>query len=64
MGCLSALELIASGFVGEVLSTTLVAWGRGWGGTIDEKKSGPTCWIAPTVPMRTISPTSRRHVSC
>jgi predicted dehydrogenase len=31
-------DLIANGFVGDVLSTTLVAWGRGWGGTIDEKK--------------------------
>jgi predicted dehydrogenase len=31
-------QLIADGFVGEVLSTTLVARGRGWGGSIDEKK--------------------------
>jgi predicted dehydrogenase len=28
-------HLIADGFVGEVLSTTLVARGRGWGGFID-----------------------------
>ena len=31
-------ELIADGFVGEVLSTTLVARGGGWGGSIAEKK--------------------------
>ena len=31
-------HLIADGFVGEVLSTTLVARGRGWGGSIAEKK--------------------------
>src|SRR5215831_14533391 len=31
-------QLIADGFVGEVLSTTLVAYGRGWGGSIAEKK--------------------------
>jgi predicted dehydrogenase len=31
-------RLIAEGFVGEVLSTTLVARGRGWGGAIAEKK--------------------------
>ncbi len=31
-------ELIAEGFVGEVLSTTLVGWGRGWGGMIDARK--------------------------
>jgi predicted dehydrogenase len=30
-------HLIAGGFVGEVLSTTLVARGRGWGGFIAEK---------------------------
>lgn len=30
--------LIADGFVGEVLSTTLAAWGGGWGGSIAEKK--------------------------
>jgi predicted dehydrogenase len=32
-----ARQLIAEGFVGEVLSSTLVAQGRGWGGTIDSK---------------------------
>jgi predicted dehydrogenase len=32
-------QLIADGFVGEVLSTTLVARGGGWGGSIAEKKS-------------------------
>jgi predicted dehydrogenase len=32
-------QLIADGFVGEVLSTTLVAWGGGWGGTISDKKT-------------------------
>ncbi|GJG86765.1 oxidoreductase [Gemmatimonadetes bacterium T265] len=32
-------RLIADGFVGEVLSTTLVAWGGGWGGVISEKKN-------------------------
>jgi predicted dehydrogenase len=32
-------HLIADGFVGEVLSTTLVARGRGWGGSIPEKKT-------------------------
>ena len=31
-------QLIADGFVGEVLSTTLVARGGGWGGSIAEKK--------------------------
>jgi predicted dehydrogenase len=31
-------QLVADGFVGEVLSTTLVARGRGWGGSIAEKK--------------------------
>ncbi|AZO66806.1 Gfo/Idh/MocA family oxidoreductase [Mesorhizobium mediterraneum] len=31
-------HLIADGFVGEVLSTTLVARGGGWGGSISEKK--------------------------
>jgi predicted dehydrogenase len=31
-------HLIAEGFVGEVLSSTLVARGRGWGGSIPEKK--------------------------
>jgi predicted dehydrogenase len=31
-------QLIADGFVGQVLSTTLVAWGGGWGGSIPEKK--------------------------
>lgn len=33
-------RLIAEGHVGEVLSTTLVAHGRGWGGTIDSQKTG------------------------
>ena len=32
-------QLIADGFVGEVLSTTLIARGGGWGGVIPEKKS-------------------------
>jgi predicted dehydrogenase len=31
--------LIADGFVGEVLSTTLIARGGGWGGLIPEKKN-------------------------
>jgi predicted dehydrogenase len=35
-----ARQLIAEGFVGEVLSITLVGYGRGWGGTIDSKKIG------------------------
>ena len=29
-------QLIAEGFVGDVLSTTLVAWGGNWGGVIDK----------------------------
>jgi predicted dehydrogenase len=33
-------QLIADGFVGEVLSTTLVGWGAGWGGAIGGKKMG------------------------
>ena len=33
-------HLIADGFVGEVLSTTLVARGGAWGGSIPEKKTG------------------------
>lgn len=33
-------QLIAEGFVGEVLSTTLVARGGGWGGIVAEKKIG------------------------
>jgi predicted dehydrogenase len=33
-------QLIADGFVGEVLSTTLVGRGGGWGGTIADKKVG------------------------
>jgi hypothetical protein len=32
-------QLIADGFVGEVLSTTLIARGGGWSGVIPEKKS-------------------------
>jgi predicted dehydrogenase len=32
-------HLIADGFVGEVLSTTLIARGGGWGGAIPEKKN-------------------------
>ena len=32
-------RLIADGFVGEVLSTTLVARGGGWGGPIPDKKN-------------------------
>lgn len=31
-------QLIADGFVGEVLSTSLVGWGRGWGGSLPEKQ--------------------------
>ena len=31
-------QLIADGFVGEVLSTTLIARGGGWGGVIPQKK--------------------------
>jgi predicted dehydrogenase len=31
-------QLIADGFIGDVLSTTLVARGSGWGGSIAEKK--------------------------
>ena len=33
-------QLIAGGFVGEVLSTTLVARGGGWGGSIPVQKTG------------------------
>ncbi|AMK23075.1 gfo/Idh/MocA family oxidoreductase [Sphingomonas histidinilytica] len=33
-------RLIEEGFVGEVLSTTLVAWGGGWGGSIPVKQTG------------------------
>jgi predicted dehydrogenase len=33
-------KLVADGFVGEVLSTTLVGYGRGWGGAIDSQKTG------------------------
>jgi predicted dehydrogenase len=33
-------RLIEDGFVGEVLSTTLVARGGGWGGSIPEKRTG------------------------
>jgi predicted dehydrogenase len=33
-------KLINDGFVGEVLSTTLTAWGRGWGAAIDSKATG------------------------
>jgi predicted dehydrogenase len=33
-------QLIADGFVGEVLSTTLTARGRGWGASIESKKTG------------------------
>lgn len=33
-------KLIADGFVGEVLSTTLVGRGRGWGAAIDSKRIG------------------------
>jgi len=32
-------HLIADGYVGEALSTTLIARGRGWGGSIAEKKT-------------------------
>ena len=32
-------QLITDGFVGEVLSTTIVARGGGWGGSIAQKKS-------------------------
>jgi predicted dehydrogenase len=33
-------QLIAEGFVGEVLSTSLVARGGGWGGSVPVKKTG------------------------
>ncbi|MCQ9156887.1 Gfo/Idh/MocA family protein [Acidomonas methanolica] len=33
-------QLIVDGFVGEVLSTTLVARGGGWGGIVPDKKNG------------------------
>lgn len=33
-------KIIADGYVGEVLSTTLTARGRGWGATIDYKATG------------------------
>ena len=33
-------QLIADGFVGEVLSTTLTAHGRAWGATLDHKATG------------------------
>ncbi|MDQ0391353.1 Gfo/Idh/MocA family protein [Labrys monachus] len=33
-------RLVADGFVGEVLSTTLTAWGRGWGASIDSTATG------------------------
>jgi predicted dehydrogenase len=33
-------KLVADGFVGEVLSTTLSARGRGWGASIDYQKTG------------------------
>lgn len=33
-------KLVADGFVGEVLSTTLTARGRGWGASIDNKATG------------------------
>jgi predicted dehydrogenase len=32
--------LLADGYVGEVLSTTLTAWGGGWGGVIPQQKPG------------------------
>lgn len=32
-------QLIEEGFVGEVLSTSLTGWGRGWGATIDSVKN-------------------------
>ena len=35
-----AARLVAEGFVDEVLSSTLIAHGRGWGGTIDAQKIG------------------------
>jgi predicted dehydrogenase len=35
-----ARQLIAEGYVGEVLSSSLVAYGRGWGGAIDSQKIG------------------------
>lgn len=33
-------QLVADGFVGDVLSTTLTARGRGWGASIESKKTG------------------------
>lgn len=32
-------DLIDSGYVGEILSTTMVGWGRIWGATIDDLKT-------------------------
>lgn len=31
-------QLVAGGFVGEVLSTTLLGWGRAWGASIPDKR--------------------------
>jgi predicted dehydrogenase len=36
-------QLIADGFVGEVLSTTLIARGGGWGGSSLRRKTMPIC---------------------
>ena len=43
-------QLIADGFVGEVLSTTLVARGGGWAVPFPTKRPAPISWIAPTAP--------------
>ena len=45
-------HLIADGFVGDVLSTTLVARGGALqgGGSIPDKKNGPICSIVPMAP--------------
>lgn len=32
-------RLISEGFLGEVLSTTLTGWGRGWGATVESAKT-------------------------
>jgi predicted dehydrogenase len=37
----------ANGFVGEVLSTTLVAWGGGWGGSIHGTEGDIRVWLPP-----------------
>ena len=45
-------QLLAGGFVGEVLSTTLVGAGGGWqgGGSAPAGRPGAICWTAPMAP--------------